>query len=204
MQPLAARCRDLVVVGDWNWVPDVERDRFRGPAVPAPPSLAGGPASQAAAGARPGGQPAGRPYHQDTTTAARFAAACPTLVDVFRRRHPKRKAYTYHSGRAASRLDRFYASSSLVPHVESCGVASATPSDHRPVFLHLRPRRVRGFGTGTSAEVRRRVRLHHCSNRELAAEMQAWLQLHLPPEEEPSGGVPPPASPPPPRGDPHA
>ena len=187
VQPLAARCRDLVVVGDWNWVPNVARDRFSRAALP-PGGLPAQPAWQREA------DPARVRAHADTRTSAQFAAACPGLVDVFRHRHPGRAAYTYHSSTAASRLDRFYASSSMMPHVESCGVDAETPSDHRPVYLHLRPRRARGFGKGTSAEVRRRVRLHHCSVPELAAEMTVWLRQRVgpPPEGSPGDGAPPP------------
>ena len=188
--PLAAAHQDLVVVGDWNWVPDVGLDRFSRPAPPvlppAPPPPLMGAAAASAVAAVGGGWRRGvqQRHHADTLTAVRFAEACPRLVDVYRRRHPRRAAYTYHSGRAASRLDRFYVSSSLVPHVESCGVLHGSLSDHRAVFLHLRPKRAQSFGRGVSAQVQPRVRLHHCSDRALAADMAVWLQwqLGLPPE----------------------
>ena len=190
LAPLAAGHQDLVVVGDWNWVPDVGLDRFSRPApVPDQALLAPPPAEP-----RGWQRGAGQGWHRDNLTAASFAAACPRLVDVYRRRYPRRAVYTYHDWRAASRLDRFYASSSMVPHVESCGVLSASLSDHRPVFLHLRPKRARTLGRGVSAHVQPRVRLHHCSDRELAAGMAAWLQWQLgvePDADSQGAGTPP-------------
>ena len=208
LEPLAAAQQDLVVVGDWNWVPDVGLDRFRrapqalGQVLLPLPHGAGPAALAGAAGGRGGLQRGARQeHHPDTLTAVRFAAACPRLVDVYRCRHPRRAVYTFHDWRGASRLDRFYASSSMTPHVERCGVPSATLSDHRPVFLHLRPKQARGCGRGVSAQVQPRVRLHHCSNRALAAEMVAWLwwQLGLPPDaDSPGAGSQPAYAQPPP------
>ena len=89
----------------------------------------------------------------------------------------------------------------MVPHVESCGVLSASLSDHRPVFLHLRPKRAKTLGRGVSAHVQPRVRLHHCSDRELAAGMAAWLQWQLgvePDADSQGAGTPPEYAQPPP------
>lgn len=113
LEPLAAAQQDLVVVGDWNWVPDVGLDRFHRAGPPAhalgqvlpllPP--AGGPAALAGgAGGQGWRRGASQARHHDTLTAVRFAAACPRLVDVYRCRHPRRAVYIFHDWRGASRV----------------------------------------------------------------------------------------------------
>lgn len=160
--PLAAAGGDLLVAGDWNFAASVALDRFRQPgqqhASPAAPSQQ----HQYAGAAR---------RHPDEGTSQLFSQLCPQLHDAFRRFHPHCRSYTYLSGAAASRIDRIYASSSLLPHLERCQVLPASVSDHRPLFLHLRPRRPAAFGPGLH-----RVRLHHCNVAELAQQMSEWLQ----------------------------
>jgi exonuclease III len=75
---------------------------------------------------------------QPSTAAAQcFANAFPSMVDVFRHRHPTRRAYTHHSPTSAARLDRWYASEALQPYLWQCSIGDETPSDHRPVILQL-------------------------------------------------------------------
>ena len=62
----------------------------------------------------------------DAGPAAAWRAELPALQDVFRRRHPARRAFTFVSSRTASRLDRFYASER--PTRSSCAVRSLPAS----------------------------------------------------------------------------
>ena len=76
--------------------------------------------------------------------------AGPQLIDIFRAKHPSRRAYTHFHHTGASRLDRMYVSDRLGPHVTRAAVADPrvgsrevaaavglTRSDHRPVFIDI-------------------------------------------------------------------
>lgn len=74
---------------------------------------------------------------RDAPVAAVWSAACPTLVDVYRAAHPSRRAYTFISSSAASRLDRFHAAPSLASRITACGIMETPGSDHRLLSLTL-------------------------------------------------------------------
>lgn len=151
LRPLAASAaaagRDCLWGGDFNFVPDVHMDR-----------------TGYAAGAQ----------HADVGTHQRWLAALPGLVDVYRSRHPGRRAYTYVHSQRASRLDRYYASSTLLPHVAFCSVRGRTFSDHRPVSLSLVALLPSAFGAGL-----RRVRLAFLSNPSLVQQLRTWLEAQV-------------------------
>ena len=149
-----------LVGGDWNFTEQPILDRLhrrasasaaraaaaaatvQGQAVPATAPASGGP-DQGRVGQGP--PPAAQQLHSLT----------PDLQDFFRELHPARRSYTWHSGSAASRLDRWYGSSSLRQHVVQCKVHGVSPSDHRPVLLELLASQSPKVGPGL-----RRVRLH--------------------------------------------
>jgi hypothetical protein len=149
--------------GDFNFVPDPARDRLcaRGSAPPR--------------------------RQEERDTALAWQQALPRMHDVFRERHPWRRAYTYVSPRSASRLDRFYAQTTLMEHVAGCQVArhilgarprsgstSHTPyavSDHRPVQLELIGRRPPTTGPGL-----RRLRVDFMASPRHALGVQEWVQ----------------------------
>lgn len=102
-------------------------------------------------------------------------ATAPTWVDAFRALHPRQRSFTFHSTRAASRLDRWYLTPSLQPYITSCRVGSATPSDHRPVILELLPAAPLELGPGVQ-----RVRLQAFWQDEAAkAEFEDFLQQQV-------------------------
>ena len=149
--------------GDFNFVPDQSRDRL----------------------CTRGSTPPRRQEERDTAQA--WQQALPQLHDVFRERHPWRRAYTYVSPRSASRLDRFYAQTTLMEHVGGCQVArhilgarpgsgstSCTPyavSDHRPVQLELIGRLPPTIGPGL-----RRLRVEFLASPRHAQGVQEWVQ----------------------------
>jgi exonuclease III len=152
--PLAAAAagRSLLWGGDFNFVPDARRDRVRcGPA--------GGP---------------NPPSHPDDGTQRAWAAALPSLADVFRVRHPGHRAYTYLRSDCASRLDRFYTTAAVLPYVGPCRVLDWQCSDHRPVSLTLVGLEPAALGPGP-----RRVRLGFLSTPALADDLRAWLEQQL-------------------------
>lgn len=61
------------------------------------------------------------------------------LHDIWRLRHPRTQAYTWHraDGSQASRLDMFWLSSSLLEHVHSVEILPFFRSDHCYVYLKL-------------------------------------------------------------------
>ena len=66
------------------------------------------------------------------------------VKDAFRVRHPTRRVFTWCAPArgVASFIDRIFVSSSLLNHVHQCTVETSSPSDHRPMVLHLRPARI--------------------------------------------------------------
>jgi len=65
----------------------------------------------------------------------------PGMHDVWRERHPQRRAFTYVRADCASRIDRSYVSAGMLPQVIACRHADrdAAVSDHWPVVMQLRP-----------------------------------------------------------------
>ena len=94
----------------------------------------------------------------------------PDLQCAFRLKHPTKRTYTY-VGSGLSRIDRIYVSSSLAPYVERCNISMDTFSDHRPVFLHLRPAEPPAVGPGM-----RRTRVYFCRYEGLKAAFADWLE----------------------------
>lgn len=139
---IAAGCQ-LVWGGDFNFVPDPRLDRLR---VAAPSS------------------------HPDGATQRRWEEALPGLIDAWRHRHPGRRSFTFVRAGAASRLDRFYISQPLLPHLATCSVRDRTTSDHRPVTLTLTGLRPADVGPG-----RARLRMRFAADPNLARQLQAWL-----------------------------
>ena len=155
--PLAQLPGDHLWGGDYNFVDRPALDRLRG----------------AGAG--------------DAGPAAAWRSELPALHDVFRRRHPARRAFTFVSSRTASRLDRFYApahmADSFVVRCEvasrvlgpgqvqaAAGAACALVSDHRPLVLHLLGRTPAAVGRGLP-----RVRLDFLADEAALARLEVWL-----------------------------
>lgn len=86
--------------------------------------------------------------HQDEGPAEAMQQLCAArgLADAFRRLHPGRRSLTWHSQGSASRIDRVYASETLIPFVRGCDAGGFTVSDHRPAILHLQPKVPVGAG----------------------------------------------------------
>ncbi|KAL4852850.1 Transposon TX1 uncharacterized protein [Chlorella vulgaris] len=149
LAPLAAAAagRQLLWGGDFNFAPQPHLDRL--------------------------GHVAGVP-HADVGTAQRWRDALPGLVDVYRVRHPGRRVFTYVNPHSASRLDRFYSSPALLPHIAVCSVRDCCLSDHRPVSLTLVGLLPSGVGPGL-----RRARLGFFSSPALLLQMTAWLTAQL-------------------------
>lgn len=133
--------------GDCNFVPDLHLDRL--------------------------GYAAGA-HHADVGTQQRWQDALPGLVDVYRHRHPGRRAFTYVHSQHASRLDRVYTSAALLPYMATCTVRSRTFSDHRAVSFSLAALAPSSLGPGL-----RRVRLAFLSCPGLKQELHAWLADRL-------------------------
>ena len=160
--------------GDFNFVPEPELDRLN-PVGSVPPRR-----------------------DDERVTATAWHAALPQMQDVFRQRHPRRRAYTYVSRNCASRLDRFYAEAALVEHVGGCQVArhvlgprlrpnaACLPyrvvSDHRPVQLDLLGRQPPTTGPGL-----RRLQIDFLASPPHAEAVQLWAQVQAtsaPPSNE--------------------
>ena len=152
--PQASPARQLVLLGDFNFVHDVLRDRLRAPGVAAP------------ADARTEGDRHGPPA---------LAAHLPGYVDAFRALHPTRRGFTFHGGYGAARLDRVYVPPTLVPRVHQCWVERVSPSDHSLVCVSLSATTVaapRGPGL-------HRVRLNFWGVEAQRQAFQQWLVAEL-------------------------
>jgi len=77
--------------------------------------------------------------HPDVGTSKVWQRVCGDLHDCFRLKHAHVRSFTYFKACAASRLDRWYCSSSLTQHVHQCHGVGVPAPDHRPVVLHLSP-----------------------------------------------------------------
>jgi hypothetical protein len=112
--------------------------------------------------------------------AAAWAQHLPHMCDVWRDKHPARRAYTYVRANAASRIDRIYCSDALVQQV----VASrhedraAALSDHSAVVAQLQPR-----GPGVLGPGLQRLRISFQRDVQCRAAMQAWLVSQQPPTD---------------------
>ena len=158
--------------GDFNFVVDATLDRMC-PGGRAPPNA--------------GSEPA---------TARLWAQEIHQLRDVYRCIHPTRRAYTFVCSRAASRIDRMYASASLATeYVAACRVArhvlgprpslshgtvlQQKVSDHRPVTLDMLAILPSARGPGLP-----RLRLDFLTDATRLEQLRSWveLQAHMAPQ----------------------
>lgn len=152
LQPLEAAARAsgraLLWGGDWNFAPQPHLDRLRhAPGAP----------------------------HQDIGTQQHWSDALPSLVDVWRHKHPGRRGYTFTralagGGGSAARLDRFYATDGLLAAVAYTTINARSPSDHRPVALTLI-----GCQAAEMGPRRPRTRLGFVGTPLLEAQLRTWL-----------------------------
>jgi len=81
----------------------------------------------------------------ELSVAAALQQLCTTtgVVDAFRYKHPTSRVYTWSAPTrgCASLIDRIFVSTGLLPYLHQCSVEPSTPSDHRPMVMHLRPAR---------------------------------------------------------------
>ena len=144
--------------GDFNFVPDLAKDRVTNGLAP--------PAS-----------------HPDARSAAEWAKELPDLVDTFRALHPQRRSFTYFHNQGASRLDRIYVSTKGLPYVTAAAVATGSNapgavslSDHRPVtmtLMHRAPLCAPRRRTGTHRTLAPRVRTEFLRDANLAEQYRA-------------------------------
>ena len=92
--------------GDFNFVPDTNRDRS--PSPPADSSTARG----------------------DATSTTHFTQLLPGHEDAYRCLHPTGKAFTFHNARRHARLDRVYLPTSVIPHLQEARVHFTPHGDH--------------------------------------------------------------------------
>lgn len=147
----ACGSRQLVLLGDFNFVEDPQKDRVRaGAALPLP-------------GDAPG-------------TAA-LRDLCPSLIDAYRRRSPGGRQMTHVYSVGASRLDRVYVAAPLVESLLSCRAGPAHLSDHRAVVAVLAacsPATPVARGPGL-----RRCRLLFLKCPALLQQYRDWCQAHV-------------------------
>lgn len=117
---------NLLVLGDFNFVLDATLDRRRVSALSVQQT-------------------------HDTAPAISWAHQFGTgLHDAWRMLHPHRRAFTYVRPDIASRIDRIYIVSALLPQVVACTIADREPavSDHWPVQVQLTPAHAGALGPG--------------------------------------------------------
>ena len=153
LAPLAAAAtansQRLVWGGDYNFTPDPHLDRR---------SLARVPLRRST-------------HSSDAATQSAFSLLLPQLVDVWRLRHPTRRAFTYTNGSVFARLDRIYVSAALLPHTTGNTVSSAPVADHCPVAATI-------VGTLPPfvGRQRRRLRLGFLAAPALVSQLAAWVE----------------------------
>ena len=110
----------------------------------------------------------------DGSVANEFGTLCPGMVDTYRQLHPRRRDFShlYRAPRpGASRLDRLYVSTCMLPYVVSSTIETSTPSDHRVAVITLLPRVAKGKGPGMP-----RVRTHFLAYEDLREQFVNWVQ----------------------------
>lgn len=148
----------MVLAGDFNFVPDPQLDCRRA-------------AGAAAAAGEAGGSNSSRAYDAPTSALMQQVCAQHALVDAFRHLHPHRRSFTHGTSTSLARLDRLYMSRSLLPYLEQCMAVVHSVSDHRLVWLHLRPARAADVGPG-----RRRLRAGFTKDDALCLRFQQWCE----------------------------
>ena len=160
LAPLAAAARArgqrLVWGGDYNFTPDSHLDRR---------SIARTPLRRST-------------YQGDASSQSCFSLLLPGLVDVWRSRHPRRRAFTFTNGSVFARLDRIYVSESLLPCASSPTIGRAPLADHCSASVTLL-----GLQPPAVGRQRRRLRLGFLSSPALLQRLQDWVAAHAPPED---------------------
>jgi len=148
---------NVVVLGDFNFVCNPALDRRQVPNV----------------------------HHQPFATHDHIPAVAwqqhlPNLHDVWRHLHVTRKAFTYVTHTAASRLDRIYISPNMVPQVATCWHADRFMpiSDHVPVVMTLLPLGHGALGPGLPRQRLLFIKVSQCR-----VAMQQWLATQQPPTD---------------------
>lgn len=152
----AARSRRLVWGGDYNFCPDSHLDRR---------SIANVPLRRST-------------HANDSSSQSAFSLLLPDLVDIWRVRHPGRRAFSYSNGSVFARLDRFYVSWALAPFATGPAISRAPLSDHCPVSFTLL-----GLVPPSVGRQRRRLRLGFLASSPLRARLQDWLAAQQPPAD---------------------
>ena len=158
LSPVLARVRpgSLMLAGDFNFVPDVPRDRSR--------------------------LPDGTTWNADRRAEQLFAADAHAhlcrlhhgLDDVYRVKHPTSAGFTRVTAGSASRLDRIHTASSLLPFVRTCRVAGSPVSDHSPLVVSVLP----AVGTAPAAGGvgRWRANTAFMQDPELCRRLHQWVE----------------------------
>lgn len=152
----AARSQRLVWGGDYNFTPDPHLDRR---------SIANVPLRRCT-------------YCSDSSSQSSFSLFLPGLVDVWRVRHPGRRAFSFSNGSVFCRLDRIYVSDPLLPFTTSPTVSPAPLADHCPVSVTLL-----GLKPPSVGRQRRRLRLGFLSSPALCQQLEEWLAQQAPPTD---------------------
>ena len=147
--------RQLVLLGDWNFVESVSLDRRAADGSPPQPSTA------------------------DLAAPAVLRAELPEgTVDAYRELHPSGRETTYFSRRWGSRarLDRAYLAPGLRPFLLAAQVGNCAASDHAAAWCDLAgaqvPEDTRGWGLP-------RVRMTFWACRPVRAQYEAWLAAQV-------------------------
>ena len=129
----------LILAGDLNFAPNPLTDRFRSPTA-APAAASSAAAAAAPAHLAPPLQPT--PSPGDSAPSAAFSRTFPSLIDIWRHRHPNRREFTYNynytNGYGMSRIDHIHTDPGLLPFIDQAYIATGKGgSDHSPVALRL-------------------------------------------------------------------
>ena len=147
LAPIAAQPGSQLWGGDFNFAMDVSLDRI---------SV---------------GQAFAAGLHPDIRTAEVFNSACVGMVDVFRRLHPERRAFTFVHRQGAARLDRLHVSEELAASVQSSRMEYGRPSDHNLLRISISPSpAAQPPGKGL-----RRSKLHFFQWQDLRGQLNEWL-----------------------------
>jgi len=148
---------NVVMLGDFNFVSNPALDRRQVPGV----------------------------HHQlfpshDHVPAVAWQQHLSTMHDVWRHMHATRKAFTYITPTAASRLDRIYVSPNIMSQVATCCHAEryVPISDHLPVVMTLLPLAHGALGPGLQRKHVSFIKDFQCRD-----VMQQWLTSQQPPND---------------------
>ena len=117
-------------------------------------------------------------HRNDASSQSSFSLFLPGLVDLWRERHPTRRAFTFTNGSVFARLDRIYVSQPLLPSASCPTIGRAPVSDHCHVSFTLL-----GLQPPALGRQRRRVRLGFLSSPALMQRLRDWLAAQAPPDD---------------------